>query len=325
MRNPYDVLGVKKAASAAEIKSAFRKLAKKHHPDANKDDPKAASRFAELNSAYEILGDEDKRKQFDRGEIDAEGKPRFEGFGAGGPGGPGGFSRAGGNGFESFSFRTGGAGPQGGFGGFDDVLRNMFGGAAGAGARGRSAQFDFEEGPFGQPDLDLKAALTVSLEDAVRGGEKRVRLPSGKELNVRIPQGLTSGQQIRLKGQGQQMPGHAPGDAIITVTIAPHAYFRVEGNDIRLDLPVTLDEAVLGAKVRVPTPDGAVDLAIPRNTNGGRTFRLKGKGMPIAKGGRGDLFVTARIVLPDGQDSDLEALMEKWRTAKPHNPRAHFG
>jgi DnaJ-class molecular chaperone len=325
MRDPYETLGVKKNASSAEIKSAFRKLAKKHHPDANKDDPKSAGRFAELNSAYEIVGDEAKRKQFDRGEIDAEGKPRFHGFeGAGHPGG--GFAR-GNNGFENFSFRSGG-GPggagAGGFGGFDDVLRNVFSGAGSArGAQG----FGFQEG-FGA-DLDISAALTVTLEDAVRGGEKRVRLPTGKELNIRIPAGLVSGQQIRLKGQGQQIPGHPPGDALITLTIAPHSYFKLDGTDLRLDLPVTLDEAVLGAKVRVPTPAGAVELTLPKNTNGGRTFRLKGKGMPKPKegtksGGAGDLLVTVRIMLPDGADADLEALMEKWRASKAYNPRADF-
>jgi DnaJ-class molecular chaperone len=322
MRNPYDVLGVKKGASAADIKSAFRKLAKKHHPDANKDDPKAAARFAEVNSANEILGDEDKRKQFDRGEIDAEGKPRFQGFpGGGGGAGPGGFSRSSRDGFESFTFRSGG-GPQAGMGGggFDDILSSMFGGARGA--RGGGADtFEYEAGPSAMPDLDLNASLGVTLEEAVHGAEKRVRLPTGKELNVKIPAGITSGQTIRLKGQGQEIPGRRVGDALVTVIIAQHPLFKVDGNDLRCDLSITLYEAVLGGKVRVPTLDGAVELSIPKNTSSGRTFRLRGKGMPVKGKEPGNLFVTARIVLPDGNDADLEALMQRWRETKPYNPR----
>ena len=323
MRDPYEVLGVKKSASAAEIKSAFRKLAKKHHPDANKNDPKAASRFAEVNSANEIIGDEAKRKQFDSGEIDAEGKPRFQGF-AGAGAGPGGFQRGfSRDGFETFSFRTGpgggGAGP--GAGGFEDILRGMFGG--GGGPRGGARSFEFDTADVGGADLDLAATLAISLEDAVNGGEKLVRLPTGKELKIKIPAGITTGQTIRLKGQGQEAPGHRPGDALITVTLAPHPLFKVEGNDLRAEIPVTLYEAVLGAKVRVPTLSGAVELSIPKNTSSGRTFRLKGKGLPgKGKAAAGDLFVIAKVVLPDGNDAELEALMETWRSTKPYNPRS---
>jgi DnaJ-class molecular chaperone len=316
MRDPYEVLGVKRSANSNEIKSAFRKLAKKHHPDANKNDPKAAARFAEVNTANEILGDEDKRKQFDRGEIDAEGKPRFQGF-------PGGGGRAGaspGGGFE-YSFR--GGGPGAGAAGFEDILSSMFGGAApGAGSRGRGGARGFEFDPaFGGPDLDLNVTLAVSLEDSVHGGEKRIRLPTGKELDVRIPKGVTSGQQIRLRGQGESVPGHPPGDVLLTLTVAPHHLFKVDGTDLRLDLPITLYEAVLGAKVRVPTLDGAIELSIPKNTTSGRQFRLKGKGLPKDKA-VGDLFITVRIALPDGADADLEALMEKWRSDHPYNPRS---
>ena len=164
--------------------------------------------------------------------------------------------------------------------------------------------------------------MTVSLEEAVNGVEKRVRLPSGKELNVKVPAGVVAGQQIRLKGQGETAPGHRPGDLLITVSIAPHAFFKVDGSDLRVDLPITLYEAVLGGKVRVPTLGGAVELSIPKNTSSGRTFRLKGKGLPKPGGGGvGDLFVTTRIVLPDGNDSELEALMQKWRDGHPYNPR----
>jgi DnaJ-class molecular chaperone len=330
MRDPYEVLGVPRGASAAAIKSAYRKLAKKHHPDSNNNDPKAAARFSELNSANEIIGDEDKRKQFDRGEIDAEGKPRFQGFPGGGfPGGDPRTRRSSpGGGFETHTFRTGagGTGPSGfGGGGFEDILNSMFSGAGRSGARpGAGATFEFDPGGIAL-DLDLNVAMTVSLEEAVNGVEKRVRLPTGKELNVKIPAGVGAGQQIRLKGQGETAPGHPPGDLLITVSIAPHAFFKIDGNDLRVDLPITLYEAVLGGKVRVPTLGGAVELSIPKNTSSGRTFRLKGKGLPKAGGTAGDLFVTARIMLPDGNHSDLEALMQKWRDGHPYNPRSDLG
>ena len=320
MRDPYEVLGVPRGASAAAIKSAYRKLAKKHHPDSNKNDPKAAGRFSEINSANEIIGDEVKRKQFDRGEIDAEGKPRFQGF-------PGSDPRArrgsAGGGFETHNFRSAGgsAGPGGlGSGGFEDILNSMFGARGARPGAGAGNTFEFDSGGL-TLDLDVSVAMTVSLEEAAGGAEKRVRLPTGKELNVKIPAGVGAGQQIRLKGQGETAPGHPPGDLLITVSIAPHAFFKVDGSDLRVELPITLYEAVLGAKVRVPTLGGAVELSIPKNTSSGRTFRLKAKGLPKA-GANGDLFVTTRIMLPDGNDAELEALMEKWRAAHPYNPRS---
>src|SRR6201981_367292 len=322
MRDPYEGLGGPRGPGAAAIKSAYRKLAKKHHPDNNKGDPKAATRFSEINSANEIVGDEDKRKQFDRGEIDAEGKPRFQGFPGGDPRTRG---ASPGGGFETHTFRTGGAGPGGmGGGGFEDILNSMFGGAAARGARpGAGSTFEFDPGSIAL-DLDLSVAMTVSLEEAVNGAEKRVRLPTGKELNVKIPAGVTAGQQIRLKGQGDTAQGHPPGDLLITVSIAPHAFFKVDGSDLRVDLPITLYEAVLGGKGRVPALGGAVELSIPKNTSSGRTFRLKGKGLPKA-GGNGDLFVTTKIILPDGNDAELEQLMQKWRDGHPYNPRSDLG
>jgi DnaJ-class molecular chaperone len=335
MRDPYDVLGVSKTASPADIKSAFRRQAKKLHPDANKHDPKAATRFAELNAAYEILGEEDKRKAFDRGEIDAEGKPRFQGFEGFGRGGPGGF---GGDGtFETFSFgrdgfqRSSGRAGAGfrGFGGFEDILKEAFGGGMGGGPRGRRGggfgfdQDDFGGGQGGQGG-DVAASLTITLADAAKGAKTRVQLPNGKEVEVKIPAGLADGQTIRLKGQGLPGPGGRTGDVLITVSVAPHPLFAREGADLRLELPITLYEAALGGKVRVPTLDGAVELAIPPGTNSGRTFRLKGKGFP-AKAGTGDLLATVRIMLPEGGDKDLDELMRKWREKKPYDPRKGMG
>jgi DnaJ-class molecular chaperone len=329
MRDPYSVLGVSRAASAADIKSAYRKLAKKLHPDANKHDPKAASRFSELNAAYEIVGDDDKRKAFDRGEIDAEGKPRFQGFGAN----PGGGAPFGGQegAFETFSWgpegmrrsgMRGGGGARGG--GFEDVLRDMFSGRGGARGR-RSGGVPFEEDEFAHvPGHDVTATATISLEEAAKGTTRRVGLPTGKELEVKIPAGLADGQQIRLKGQGLVLPGGRAGDVLITVSFAPHHLFQRDGNDLRIELPVTLYEAVLGGKVRVPTLDGAVELSIPANTSSGRTFRLKGKGLP-AKNGAGDLMVTVRIVLPENGDQALDDLMESWRALHPYDPRKGIG
>lgn len=333
MRDPYTVLGVSKTASQAEIKSAFRKLAKKHHPDANKNDAKAASRFAELNAAYEIVGDDEKRKAFDRGEIDAEGKPRFQGFGGGQGGGgfhpgAGGYGQGfgqGGGGFENFSFGPDGfqrRSSGGGGSGFEDLLRGMFGGRAGAGPRGHANEFEPEDFGSQATGQDLAAALTISLTDAAKGATTRVSLPTGKDIEVKIPAGIASGQQIRLKGQGYPGPLGRNGDAIITITIAAHPVFKPDGDDLRLDLPITLYEAALGGKVRVPTLDGAVELAIPAGTNAGRTFRLKGKGLKV-KGGKshGDLLATVRIVLPDKIDDELKAQIEKLRDDMPYDPR----
>jgi len=330
MRDPYEVLGVARGASAADVKSAFRKLAKKLHPDANKHDPKAASRFAELNAAYEIVGDADKRKSFDNGEIDAEGKPRFQGFEGFGGGRRGG-QHTGAEGFESFSF-----GPEGfqragggrttfrGQGGFEDILKDVFSGMGGRGGRASGGFQVNAEDVAPDTGNEVAATLTVTLAEAAKGTKKRVVLPTGKEVDVKVPAGIADGQQIRLRGQGLAGRGGRGGDLLIAVAIAPHPVFTREGVDLRLELPVTLYEAVLGGKVRVPTLGGAVELAIPAGTNAGRTFRLKGKGFP-GKDATGDLLATVRVVLPDRPDPEFEELMRKWRDGKPYDPRNGMG
>jgi DnaJ-class molecular chaperone len=308
MRDPYQVLGLAKTASAVEIKSAFRKLAKKYHPDQSKE-PKAKDRFAEIGSAYEILGDEKKRAAFDRGEIDADGKPRapqFEGFGAGPRG-------AGAGDFRNFNFDFG-TEYSSGRGGVDpDILAEMFsGGRTGGRARGPAR------------GEDIPVAVTVPLAMAAGGGSVRVTLPTGKSLDVAVPPGIEDGKPIRLRGQGTPGARNGPaGDAIVTVHYATHPLFKVEGRDLRLDFPITLYEAVLGAKVRMPTLDGAVEMAIPPGTSSGRVLRLRGKGLPAAgELAQGDLLATLRIALPPGEDENLRALMREWRDEKPYDPRS---
>lgn len=317
MRDPYEVLGVGRKASADEIKKSFRKLAKKHHPDSNKDDPKAAARFSELNSAYEILGDEKKRKAFDSGEIDADGKPKgfnFDPRQHGGFGGAQGFP-GGETIFESFSYGPGGfqrRGTRGSArqsqGGFEDILGGIFGGAFGnRGGQNDTAyeEFDAARGK----GADSVFSLNVTLEESASGAKKRVTLPSGKDVEVTVPAGVTDGQQIRLRGQG--FPGAVPGDAIITIRLLPHPELKREGTNLRAEISLPLADAILGGSVRVPTLGGAVDLKIPAHTSGGRTFRLKGRGLPQKGGEPGDLLVSVNIVLPEGADTELEALARK--------------
>jgi len=315
MRDPYQVLGLAKGASAAEIKSTYRRLAKKFHPDQSKE-AKAKDKFAEINSAYEIIGDEKKRAAFDRGEIDAEGKPRapsfegFEGFGGARRG-----SRAGAGGdSHHFSFDFGGE--PGGRGGFDpDILSELFGGRGTARARA----------PAKGEDVAVSAMVPLAM--AISGGSARVALPSGKTLDVAIPAGVEEGQQIRLRGQGQPGSGKSPaGDALVTIRYAPHPLFKVEGRDLRLDLPITLYEAVLGAKVRAPTLAGEVEIAIPAGASSGRTLRLRGKGLPpTASSAQGDLMATLRIALPTPVDAELAEMMRRWKEAHPYDPRATPG
>src|SRR5271163_3648033 len=312
MRDPYDVLGVSKTASEAEIKSAFRKLAKKYHPDQSKE-PKAKERFAEVGSAYEILGDDKKRKAFDRGEIDAEGKPRapqFEGFGFGGQ--PGGGPRD----FRNFGFDFGSGGFSAESGSIDpDILSELFGAGR---TRGRSQPTRGE---------DMGVSVTVPLATIAHGGSLRVALPTGKMLDVAVPAGIEEGKSIRLRGQGQAGNRGAPrGDVIGTIRYAPHPRFKVEGRDLRLDLPITLYEAILGARVRAPTLSGEVEVSIAAGASGGRVLRLRGKGLPAsADHPAGDLLATLRIVLPNEVDAELTALMHKMRDQKPYQPRSGMG
>jgi DnaJ-class molecular chaperone len=323
MRDPYEVLGVPKTASEAEIKKAFRQRAKIYHPDAHPDDPKAKEKFAEVNSAYEIVGDAEKRKQFDAGEIGADGKPRFQGFEGFDTGG---FRRSGGAGFSGF-------GSTGDSRAAEDILNEIFGGAFGGGAqqRGRRRTASFDMGGMGggmgagtraggtTKGADVIVTARVRLEDIVGSGKVRVTLPSGRALDVKIPPGFEPGQQVRLKGQGAE--GAVPGDAIIILVHEPHAIFRPDGPNLRIDLPVSLDEAVLGAKVRVPTLDGPVDLTIPAGMSGGKALRVRGRGLVDRTGSRGDLFVTPRIMLPDSDDSEFETLMKRRREARTASAR----
>ena len=313
MRDPYDVLGVSKTASEAEIKSAFRKLAKKYHPDQSKE-PKAKERFAEVGSAYEILGDDKKRKAFDRGEIDAEGKPRapqFDGFGFGGQ--PGSGPRD----FRNFGFDFGAGGSSGQSGSIDpDILAELFGAGR---TRGRSQAAAHGE--------DIAATIAVPLTTIAQGGSARVILPTGKSLDVAVPAGIEEGKSIRLRGQGHPARrGGSPGDVIVTIRYLAHPLFKVEGRDLRLDLPITLYEAILGARVRAPTLSGEVEVSIAPGANGGRVLRLRGKGLPGgADQAAGDLLATLRIVLPNEPDAELTALMQKMRDQKPYQPRSGMG
>ena len=325
-RDPYEVLGVPRKASEAEIKKAFRRLAKKYHPDANKNDPKAKERFAEANTAYEIVGDAKKRVQFDRGEIDAEGKPKFQGFPGGGfPGGgyggarPGG-GHAGGPGetiFETYSYGPEGFARSGGRsgggrsrGGFEDILSQMFGGGGFGGFAGGA---ETAEAPP-QRGSDIALSTYVTLSEAALGAKKRVRLPTGKEVEVTIPAGITDGQSVRLRAQGLSAGG-PPGDAIVTVHVTPHPELKADGSDLRAEVSISLEDAVLGGTARVPTLNGAVELKIPPQTSGGRTFRLKGKGLPKKDGGHGDLLATVEIKLGE-PDPELDALMKNRRQKK---------
>jgi len=319
MNDPYKVLGVAKSADQAAVKRAFRKLAKEYHPDKHAGDDRAKEKFARINAAYEILKDKEKRAAYDRGEIDAEGNPRFTGFERGTGQGFGAFDpsvfaeafNAGGGRTRTFQF----GGGAGGFGGdADDLLKSIFGGGGAGPARD----------PFAaRPGRgrDVEASIAVTLEDIAAGKKPHVSLPSGRTIALNLPAGVTDGQVIRLKGQGE--PGSAggpPGDALVTVRLVRHPLFAADGANLKLDLPISLDEAVLGGKVTVPTLSGKVQVKIPANSSSGKSLRLKAKGLP-GKSGPGDLLVMLRIVLPDDPDEALQDLMGRWRKAGKPGPR----
>ena len=307
--DPYKELGVSRSASADEIRRAFRKLAKQLHPDKNPGDPAAEERFKRVSGAFDLLGDAAKRKKFDRGEIDADGRETARGFSGGDP-----FGRAGGG--PGMGPGMGGAGAQ--YEGVDlnDILGEMFGGRGSAQPGFRSAF-----GGGSAKGADVRARLEIDLEEAIRGGPKRIAFSDGRTIDVTIPKGAIDGQMLRLKGQGS--PGRAgPGDALIELGIRPHPVFRREGDGLIMDLPISAPDAILGAKIQAPTPDGPVTLTVPKGSNSGSTLRLKGRGLPDPRtGARGDLLARLQIMLPDAPDPELERFAEQWRKERPYTPR----
>jgi DnaJ-class molecular chaperone len=310
-QDPYSELGVARGASADEIRKSFRKLAKTHHPDANPNNKTSEERFKRITAAFDILGDEEKRKKFDRGEIDADGRETHPGFRAGAGGG----SPFGGGG----PFR--GQGGGGDFEGvnFDEILGEMFGrggGGPGVNTGGGRRGFGAAKG------ADVRARLDIDLEDAINGVTRRITFGDGKSLDVTIPKGAAEGQVLRLRGQGQPGRGGPAGDALIELAIKPHPLYRRDGADLHMDLPVSVPDAVLGAKVEAPTPDGPVTLTVARHSNAGAVLRLRGRGaVNPDTGKRGDLFAHLMVSLPDPPDAELDRFTEIWRKDRPYTPR----
>ena len=313
----YQRLGIKRGASDDEIKKAYRSLAKQLHPDRNKDNPNAAKRFSEVTNAYDLLSDKDKRALYDRGEIDEDGNPKSP-FGAGFGGyspGAGGQPGAGSAGFENFNF-----------GGETADLSDLFEGLFGAATSGRGRQGSGFSGfrqraRAPQKGADTAYRLKIPFEDAVALKPQRITLADGKTIDLKLPKGVEDGTKIRLAGKGQEGPA-GRGDAIVTLEIAPHRHFRRDGNDIRVELPITLKEAVLGAKIKVPTPEGPVMLTVPKGTTSGKVLRLKGRGFTGKDGKRGDQLVTLEIDLPEN-DAALQQFADSWSGGG--NPRSSFG
>lgn len=307
-KDPYAVLGVARNATQDEIKKAYRKLAKKLHPDLNPGDKKVEAEFKEVAAANDLLSDPEKKAKFDRGDIDASGAERPENS----------FWRAyaeSGQGTKYSSARSGGAGPDP-----SDIFSELFGDIGGAFGRGGG-------GRGRRRGTDVNYRLSVDFLDAVKGGSKRITLQSGKSLDVRIPPGTTSGRTLRLTGQGMDGTSGGPaGDAFIEIEVMPHPFFRLEKNDIHLDLPITLNEALLGAKVPVPTIDGKVAMTVPKGSNSGSTLRVRGKGAPDPiSGNRGDQLIHLLVMLPDQPDSELTDFIEKWSRTKEYDPRSKAG
>ncbi|MEG3091228.1 DnaJ C-terminal domain-containing protein [Sphingomonas sp. PB1R3] len=315
MADPYQTLGVGRTASEADIKKAYRKLAKELHPDRNKDNPKAAEKFSQVTNAYDLLNDKDKRARFDRGEIDGDGNPASPfGYGGGGYGGGAGPRPGGAGGFRQ-QFDFGGEGAD-----MSDIFEGMFsggqrggfsGGFGGFGGRGRAA-------PKG---ANSAYALRVPFVDAAALSPQRITLADGKTIDLKLPAGVETGTQMRLGGKGEQGPGGA-GDAIITIEIVPHAFFTRDGDDVRINLPISLHEAVLGGQVKAPTVERPVMLTIPKGTTSGKTLRLKGKGFHKKDGGRGDQLITLVIDIP-ADDAALQRFVGEWTDGR--NPRAAMG
>ena len=309
-RDPYLELGVSRTASAAEIRKAFHKLAKQHHPDANKGDKKSEERFKQVSAAFDIIGDAEKKKKFDAGEIDVDGRETGRGgFGGGAGGSPfgGGFNRGGG-------FQRGGAGE-----GPEIDLNDLFGDILGRN-RGAGAGSGGFGGGFAPKGADVRARLDIDLEEAIKGGKKRVAFSDGRTIDVTIPTGAQEGQTLRLKGQGS--PGRGgQGDALIELAIKPHPIYKRENETLVMDLPISVPDAVLGGKVEAPTPDGPVTLTVPKGANTGAKLRLKGRGLADAKGVRGDLFARLVVTLPDAPDAELEKFAEAWRRERPYSPK----
>ena len=314
MADPYSTLGVTRSADEKAIKSAYRKLAKELHPDRNKDNPKAAEKFSDVTKAYDLLSDKDKRARFDRGEIDMEGNPTnpFGGMGGGGfNGGPGGQ-----RGFRAEDFQ--------GFGNenvdLGDIFEGLFGGGRSRGARPGGDPFGGRRAPP-RKGGDIGYTLRVPFVDAATLRDQRITLADGKTIDLKLPKGLEDGTQMRLKGKGEQGPGGA-GDGIVTIRVDSHKLYKRAGDDVRFDLPITLDEAVNGGKVRVPTVDGPVMMTILAGTDGGTVLRLKGKGFTRKNGTRGDQLVTLQVQLPDDL-ADLAKRLEGWKDDS--DPRADLG
>jgi len=310
----YQRLGLKRGASEAEIKKAYRSLAKQLHPDRNKDNPDAAKRFAEVTNAYDMLSDKDKRARYDRGEIDEDGNPKMpfgSGFGgySSGAGGP-----QPGPGFENFNFSGGDAAD------LSDLFEGLFGRAGGACGGGPFGGFR-QRARAPQKGADIAYRLKIPFIDAVALKPQRITLGDGKTIDLKLPPGLEDGTKIRLAGKGEEGPA-GRGDAIVTIEIAPHRFFTRDGDNIRLNLPVSLKEAVLGAKVKVPTPEGPVMLTIPKGTTSGKVMRLKDRGFRTKEGKRGDQLVSVEIDVP-ASDPELQKFAESWEA--PSNPRASLG
>lgn len=309
--DPYKVLGVSKNATKEDIRKAYRTLAKELHPDVRPGDKEAEEKFKKATSAFNLLSDPEKRKRYDRGEIDAEGNERGPFAGGAQPGGGGARGR-------TYSYTTQGAGPSGGFEDIGDIFADLFGRGGGGGGTGRS------RGAFRTRGDDVRYKLDVSFLDAVRGATKSVTMADGTSLNLKIPAGIESGKTLRLKGQGQPgVGGGPPGDAFVEVTVKTHPLFERDGDHIRLDLPITLKEAVLGGKVSVPTIDGPVNLTIPKDSNTGNVLRLRGRGVDRPSG-RGDQLVRLKVVLPEN-DPKLARFVESWSPKGDDNPRKSLG